>query len=384
MLKIVILFLILLMPLNQQISCNNDSPTILWNFQLYKDRYVHVEAVVSLKKSTDSYKFLEVPEEIWIKNIEIRTESGNSIEHKITYNNRTKTQLITLMFSQPLTDSTLNIELDLMDIIRKKDEIFFFEWWYTSEEEEYHTAVVTLPQGEELLELKYITPEKVEEGDKATVFYKGKSGPKDDFRFQIAFSSAGKYYIGLGEKYQEEERYDPAIFYYRRAKSIYGQFNLYRPDGAALLAELQNRIFAMQKILADSIFQEGLTAFDQEDFETAKPLFEKAENLYYILKDTERESKCREMINEIERLKGLKEADGVLEQGKEQYRNFKYLEAEKIFVQAKNMFEELGDAEKVSECEEWLQKCNDVYETVVMAILGILVISLTVWQRFRE
>jgi hypothetical protein len=48
------------------------------------------------------------------------------------------------------------------------------------------------------------------------------------------------------------------------------------------------------------------------------------------------------------------------------------------------MFEELGDAEKVSECEEWLHKCNDVYETVVMAILGILVISLTVWQRFRE
>jgi hypothetical protein len=329
MLKIVIVLLILLTPLNQQIFCNEDSSTLLWNFQFYKDRYVHVEAVVSLKKSTASYKFLEVPEEIWIKNIEIRTESGDSISYEVTYNNRTKTQIITLMFSQPLTDSTLNIELDLMDSIRKKDEVFFFEWWYTSEEEESHTAVVTLPQGEELLELKYITPEKVEEGDKVTVFYKGKSGPKDDFRFQIAFSSAGRYYIGLGEKYQEEERYDPAIFYYRRAKSIYGQFNLYRPDGAALLAELQNRIFAMQKILADSTFEEGLTALDQKDFETAKPLFEKAENLYNILKDTERESKCREMINECERLKGLKEADKVLEQGREQYRNFNYLEAEK-------------------------------------------------------
>ena len=79
-----------------------------------------------------------------------------------------------------------------------------------------------------------------------------------------------------------------------------------------------------------------------------------------------------------------KKAETLLEQGKKQYKSFKYPSATKSFFQAKTKFEELGNTEKVSECEEWLHKIEAVYQTMLVCILGIVVLSLVLWRRFTE
>lgn len=379
---ILLLLVLLLLPSHQYVFCQENH--ISWKFEPHTDGYVHIEAVVFLRKSTDSYRFLEVPEEIRIENVKVyEYESGDPIEHEVYYDSKMKRQTIVLSFSQP-AEITCGIEFDLMGFIeRRKERTFIFEWWYKSEEEESHTGVVSLPKGVELLELKYLEPVKVEEGEEVAIYYEGKSGPSSDFRFQLAFSSSGKTYLELGERHQEEGKYGLAVSYYQKAKSFYEQFDLYA-DGPALLGELQDRILAMQKIQADTAFQKGLTALDQMDPGTAKSQFERAENLYRILEDAERESQCREMLNECERLEALKEAEAILEQGKMQFGNLRFSRAEESFIQAKDMFEELGDVEKVSECEEWLNNVDEIYQTILVCIVGAIAISLALWQRSRE
>ena len=66
-LKITVLLLLLFLLSNQQLFSQEDSH-ISWTFEPRTDRSVHIEAVVTLMESTDSYIFLEVFGGVWIKN----------------------------------------------------------------------------------------------------------------------------------------------------------------------------------------------------------------------------------------------------------------------------------------------------------------------------
>ena len=445
-LKVTVLVLLLFPLSNQQLFSQEVNPAIQWTFELHTDGSAHVEAVVTLMESTDSYIFLEFSDEIRIKNVKAyEYESGDLIEHKVPWE-RGK-QAIMLIFSQPTPEPfVFGIKFDLMDFMEeKKEKVFIFEWWYRSEEEKFHTAEVFLQKGAELLDLKYLEPVKVEEGEQTIIYYEGKSKGKNDFNFSLAFSSSGKDSIELGKHHEELGDYTLASFYYQKALSIYSRYNYFAETNPEILEELYERNLSVQKIHADNMFEEATEAFEKEEYEEAKRQFEKAETLYRAVKDTEGESQCQEMITQCEKIlsgvqkiyadnmfeeateafekeeyeeakrhfrkaetlyKELKDTEGesqcqemitqcekillakkaetLLEQGKKQYKSFKYPSATKSFFQAKTKFEELGNTEKVSECEEWLHKIEAVYQTMLVCILGIVVLSLVLWRRFTE
>lgn len=372
---------------NQRMICNEDSPTILWKFEPRTDRSVHVEAVVLLTKSTDSYKFLEISEKIWIKNFKAyEYESKDTVEHEIYYDSEIDKQVIMLIFSHPVPEPfTFGIEFDLFDFMEeKKEKVFIFEWLYRSEEEKSHAGEVFLPKGAELLGLKYLEPVRMEEGEQVIIYYEGKSKGHNDFNFQLIFSSSGKEYLELAERYEESGNYDLALSYYQRAKSLYGRYNLISDAKSEILRELYEKITTLQKIHADNSFEKGTEAFEQKEYERAQSQFKEAELLYRILKDTERESECREIITECERILLTKEAERLFKQAKEQYESEDNKKAKESFIQSRDKFEELGDAEKVSECEGWLNKIEEIYQIIFVCIGGAVVISVIQWQRFQE
>jgi len=444
-LKITVLLLLLFLLSNQQLFSQEDSH-IQWTFEPRTDGSVHIEAVVTLMESTDSYTFLEFSDEIRIKNVKAyEYESGDLIEHKFPWE-RGK-QAIMLIFNQSTPEPfTFGIEFDLADFMEeKKEKVFIFEWQYRSEEEKFHTAEIFLQKGAELLDFKYLEPVRMEEGEQVIIYYGGTSKGKNVFSFLLAFSSSGKDSMELGKHHEEKKDYILASFYYKKALSIYSRYNYFAETNPEILEELYERnlsvqkinadntfeeatetfeqeeyekakrqfekaeilykalkdtegesqcqemitqcekiLSGVQKIYADNTFEEGIEVFEQEEYEKAKRYFRKAESLYRELEDTEGESQCQEMITQCEKLLLAKKAETLLEQGKTQYKTFKYPSATKSFFQAKDIFEELGNTEKISECEEWLDKIEAVYQTMLVCIGGTVVLSLVLWRRFAE
>ena len=359
----------LILPLNQRMVCEEESPTISWKFEPHTDGYIHVEAGVHLMQCTDSYIFLELSDEVMIKNLKAyEYESGIPIEHKFLWEKGK--QAIMLIFSQPVPEPlSFGIEFDLVDLMEEKnDKVFVFEWWYRSEEEKSHTAVVFLPKGSELLDLQLLEPTKVEEGEQGIIYYEGISKGYNDFSFQLVFSSSAKAYMGMGMRYEESGDYDAALSYYERAISIYGRYSYYVETKPEIYRELRERILSVQKIRADNMVEEATEAFSQEEYEKARSLFEEAQILYRALKETEKESECREMIAECERFG----AGAQLEQGKMHY------EGEDSLVQAEDRHEEPGDTEKVFKYEERAVNLQFICQNTFICILGIMVVLVKV------
>ena len=382
----VILLLLLFLLLNQRLF-SQERNHIQWTFEPRTDRSVHIEAVVTLMESTDSYTFLEVPGEIWVKNVRAyEYESETPIKHEVHYDNKTRKQTITLIFNQPVPEPfVFGIKFDLADFMEeKKEKVFIFEWWYMSEKEYTHTGVVFLPKGAELLDLQHLEPVRMEEGERIIICYERKPTGYSDFNFLLAFSSSGKDYVKLAEHYEGKKDYNLASSYYKRATSFYGRHRFFAEANPEFLRELSQKTLAIQKIHADDTFEEATEAFEKEEYEKAKLQFEKAEPLYRVLKDTEKEFQCREMITECEKILLEKEAETLLEQGKTQYESENYTMAKKSFIRARTKFEELGDTEKVSECEKWSDKVEEVYQIILVCTGGAAAFSLILWQRFRE
>ncbi len=369
-----ILFLILSL---HQLGCQEDTPGMEWTFEPHTDRSVHVKAVISIGEDIVSYAMTGISREYWIKNLTAyEYESRKSISSEIQYDSATDTQTIMLTFKDPTPEGfKCAIEFDLFDFLEEEeDKVFIFEWIFGTDEERPHTAVVYLPKDAELLEVEYLTPVEVEvEKEPQIIHYEGKSGSSAAFRFLLVFSSSGKNYVNLAERYEESGQYDQAISYCQKAKSFYNRFDLYGRSKSELVGDLQERIFAMQEIQADTAFEEAVNMVDQGEYEKAKSQFVTAESLYRVLKDTEKESQCSAMITECEEMEELKkEAERLFEQGKTQYGAEQYEEAKESFTQAKPKFEELEDAGRVAECEEWITKCDEAGLGIGLCILGVL------------
>ena len=354
-----------------------------WTFEPHTDRSVSVKTVISLGENYTSYEITGLSGELWIRNLKTyEYESRKSIESEVIYDSGTDTQSVALTFDEPTPENfKFVLEFDASDLLKEEEEkTFIFYWDFGSQVDRLNSAVVILPKDAELLEVEYETPKKVEENEQVYVYYEGISGPSARFRFQLTFSSSGKGYIRLGDRYEESGQYDQAISNYQKAKSFYSRFDLYKKDKSKILGELQDHIFAIQKIQADSEFEKGMDAFDQKDYTKAESYFEKAESLYKILKDTQGEALCQEMISECEEIEELKkEADTLFEQGETQYGAENYEGAKESFTQARSKYEELGDTEKVSECDGWITKCEEADVGILLCVLGIFAVLL--WRK---
>ena len=372
---------VVLASLIQPVLCTEQATE--WTFEPHTDRSVSVKAVISLGENYISYEITGLSRELWIRNVKTyEYESRKSIESEVIYDSGTDTQSVALTFDEPTPeDFKFVLEFDASDLLEEEEEkTFTFYWNFGSEVDRLNSAVVILPKDAELLEVEYKTPKKVEENEQVYVYYEGISGPSTRFRFQLTFSSSGKGYIRLGDRYEESGQYDQAISNYQKAKSFYSRFDLYKKDKSKILGELQDHIFAIQKIQADSEFEKGMGAFDQKDYTKAESYFEKAEGLYQILKDTQGEALCQEMISECEEIDELKkEADTLFAQGETQYEAENYEGAKESFTQARSKYEELGDTEKVSECDGWITKCEEADVGILLCVLGIFVVLL--WRK---
>jgi hypothetical protein len=214
-----------------------------------------VKAVSTMVEGTDSYKIVGLSSELWIKNLNTyELESRKAIESTVQYDSETDTQSIIMEFDEPTPeDFKVVIELDAAEHLSEEAEkTFIFGWDFGSDREKFHTALVILPKDTELLEVQHTNPKKVEEKEQVMIYYEGISGPGYTFQFQVTFSASGKNYIQLAEIYEEAQQHDQAISQYQMAKSFYNRFNLYKKDKSAILGELQEKIFAIQKTQADS------------------------------------------------------------------------------------------------------------------------------------
>jgi len=355
-----------------------------WTFQPHTDRSVHVHLIVSVEADLIEYEISYLDPGIWIKNLAAyEHESHRSIQATIEYDTETDTQGIRVTFNEPTLDSfQFVIEFDAFDTLREeKEKVFILEWNFITYADKTYSAVVILPENAELLEVEYLNPRKVETIPHVSIYFSGTSSPDEAFHFSVIFSSTGQTYIQMGERYQQNEQYDLAITQFRNAKSFYNRFNLYKMDKSKILKQLQDRIFAIQKIQADLLFEEAGKSFSVQDWVTAEQKSEEAMNLYTIIEDPEGITACQALIDACRVKKEQKElAEELFQEGVQSFESEQYEAARESFSQSKALYEELGDLERVHECDEWILKCEESDMGLIFCIIGFCITLL--WKRW--
>lgn len=132
------------------------------------------------------------------------------------------------------------------------------------------------------------------------------------------------------------------------------------------------------------IFEEAGTLYDTEDYSNAKSKFVEAKFLFDALGDKENSQKAQEMVEkceeeirkqyeEIQKQELRKDADSLFEQGMKAFESKNYENAKSKFEQAKQRYNELNDEEMVSECDEWLQKIESQEKKAGIGVWAVLI-----------
>ena len=356
-----------------------------WTFEPRTDGVVTVRIVIFAQEGWDTYSIGWLPEESWIRNVKAFIYgSSEPLGAKVQHDSETNSQKIVVTFNDATTEGLkFVVEFEICDYVIEEDEkTFIFEWYFRTDTENNHWIAIVLPKDAELLEVDEKAPRTVDETGPIMVYYEGESRSGTFFGVSVTFSSTGKLYKGLAENYRERGQLEQALSYYQKAVSFYARYDLYGKDKPQVLAEVKDNMSAVQRIQADAVFQEGTDAFNEREYTEAKLKYEEAQDLYTFIKDTEREAACTEMINQCIRIGEVKkEADELLEQGITYYEKQVYTEAAKNFDKARIMYEEIGDTDKVTECDEWILTCDEAAESgVFFCILGILIVLF--WKKY--
>jgi tetratricopeptide (TPR) repeat protein len=138
---------------------------------------------------------------------------------------------------------------------------------------------------------------------------------------------------------------------------------------------------------AEDLIEEGTTLRETGEYETAKQKFLEAKQIYQECGLTQKVSETETAISELDELMRkeeiLQEADSLFEQGKEAFEEESYESALDYFQQAREKYESV-ESEKVSECDEWIEKtkiemekgfCLGTALVVVLVALGILILK---------
>jgi hypothetical protein len=375
---------VLLLSLIQPMHCTGPYDMV-WTFEPRTDGVVNVRTVISAQEGWDTYYIGWLPEESWIRNVKAYIYgSSEPLDAKVQHDSETNSQKIVVTFNEATTEGLkFVVEFEICDhLIEEEEKKFIFEWYFRTDTENNHWIVVILPKDAELLEVDEKAPRTVDETGQVMLYYEGESWSGHFFGVSITFSSTGKVYKGLAENYRERGQLEQALSYYRKAVSFYARYDLYGKDKTQFLAEVKDNMSAVQKIQADAAFQEGTDAFNKREYTEAKLKYEEAQNLYTFIKDTEGEAACTDMINQCIRIGEVKkEAGELFEQGVTYYEKQVYTEAAKSFNKARTMYGEIGDTNKVSECDQWILTCDEAAGSgVFFCILGILIVLF--WKKY--
>jgi tetratricopeptide (TPR) repeat protein len=127
-----------------------------------------------------------------------------------------------------------------------------------------------------------------------------------------------------------------------------------------MTSEIQGMIAQCEKGMeADMSYVSGAELYEERDFEKALEQFESSRTLFEEIHDAAGSQKAQAMIDSCMK---ARDADTALKEGMGYIELQDYKNAKTSFEKALALYRELGDEEKVSECEEWITTCEQELE----------------------
>jgi len=152
-----------------------------------------------------------------------------------------------------------------------------------------------------------------------------------------------------GETSHEKGDYETAKIKFQGARELYsklGDSDLVKVcDAVILLADAGKK--------AHSFFSEALSYFEKGMYSEAKSKFSQAKNLYSMVGNKQKSSECETYMSKCDT--GI-EADSLVEKGKAQIEEGIYDGAKLNLEKAQEKYEEIGDREKVQQCQQKIQE----------------------------
>jgi tetratricopeptide (TPR) repeat protein len=122
-------------------------------------------------------------------------------------------------------------------------------------------------------------------------------------------------------------------------------------------ADLQSQQEAEEKL------NEARALFDAGDYAKAQPIFQQAQNMYLSAGNSEKADECQSYIDQCKQFAAKTEAgieaDSLFDEGVSLFEQQQYPEAKTKFEEALAKYKELQDEDKIKECEEWIASCEE-------------------------
>ncbi|MBU7001916.1 MAG: tetratricopeptide repeat protein [Theionarchaea archaeon] len=377
----------------------------VWRFDVDQSGTAHVEVefhifAIPFRMTTWELSYSRKWEDKMM-NIEAHESTGEDI--KVEMKEYSETIQYSYRFRPKSAGENIEfiVEYDLEDsLVEIVDGVSYFEFWWTSGENFMHILTdVYLPAGSEVLLVSELDPQEVSGRTIPMIHFEEKTkGMSVRNGFGVGFSSVGKASTEKGDKAYNAEQYEEARSYYEEALSFYGSISGFYGKGSDEyfgelsedfgvlilptymgfssvsaytqgLEDLRNKIAlceerAEEKIReADTLFAEGKALFEEKKYEEALAVFQEAQELYRLQGESEKEELCQQYGDMcsgfVEEQKKREEADRLFGEGVTYSEQGNCEMAVGKFEEALSLYEELGDEEKVQECVDRIQSCED-------------------------
>jgi tetratricopeptide (TPR) repeat protein len=342
-----------------------------WTFKPFTDGNLHIEVMVTLGIRSSEWAFT-VSKSAPVQNVTayeakskkpikvVEADEGDRTEYRLNFQESKKKGF------------QFVIEYDEAGSVEvKHSTAYYFYHGWSSCSETTHTATVILPKNHELILTNYVEPKETFMDHGQVAFTVTQDIPAEEaFRIGVMFSAEGKRLLELAQRNFRLKDYKEARDSYQKAYDFYSKFsNLYGRDKNAFLAEIKGHINECDGIFrqgtmgeAEDRYGQAMQAFDSKEYEEALNLFASARKLYLTIEETEKADECQEYMakcTDYQKKEELTaEAEQLLQEGIDHYEQGLYEEAETAFSQALEKFQEVGDEEKVQECQQWIESCE--------------------------
>lgn len=129
---------------------------------------------------------------------------------------------------------------------------------------------------------------------------------------------------------------------------------------------------------AESLLQEGVSLYESGDYSSALSVLQEAQQMFQFInvENEECSSLIQECEIEMENEKNREKAETYVRRGIAYFEEQQYDLAKARFEEALVIYRELQDSEKVTECEEWIASCEEVYteSTSFGIIIGVVIV----------
>lgn len=306
-------------------------------------------------------------------------------------------------------------------VVQIMEDVDYFEWsWATAENFMRHPIEVVLPSKTEALLISDAVPQKFEKGTHIH-FEEKSSGFGVKIKVGVAFSGFGKSRLEEAEKAFNAEDFEEALSYYEDVIAFYEGLGVLHGKGQEqFLSQLEadfdvvitptylpfsskadydqvlkqlreKRTLCEEKIEAakeeakeseaNAYFSKAQELFNNGDYKEAQETFEKAKDAYISVGNDEKASECQDYIEQCINFakEEVTKAEAIYNEGVTLFEQGEYEAAKARFEEALALYTELGDEEKIAECNQWITSCEEALEPPVSdSCLGTAILALMV------